>query len=603
VTTQEREEQAGPVVLLRTFRRQILIIIACAVLVPGAALAFSLLQQKQYSATASLLFRDPQFDQKLFGSAVFTPQDPNREAATNVKLVSLGVVGDRTAKALKGLRDAGQITTEVVVTSAGQSNVANITATDPDPVVAAKLANTFAEQYIAFRRDADRSKIAAAQRLVQQQLTGLPKAEQDRPQGTALRQRAEQLQILAALQTGNAELVQPASVPGAASSPRPLRNTAIGLMLGILIGLGLAVLRERFDRRLKDPKEISESFDRPLLGAIPESRNIARAHQGTLELGAGEAEAFRMLRANLRYFNVDRRVISVLITSASAGEGKSTVAVHLAAAAASSGAKVLLLESDLRRPTLAKRLGVSQSAGLSHVLSGDLTIHDAAQAVPVSASRRVEGLRTMDVVVAGPIPPNPADLLESERMREIIRRAESEYDLVIVDTPPTSVVSDAVPLVKEVSGVIVVTRLGQTTRESAATLRNQLENLNAHTLGVVVNAIGRTGRYGYGGYGGYGYGYEPAAEPPTQSSRPSTPARSTNGNGQAETNGHSPAQPATRGSELPRADVDAPTGPSREAPDERPSAATREVTFDEDYLEEDPDERPSFGKRILRRRD
>jgi hypothetical protein len=110
----------------------------------------------------------------------------------------------------------------------------------------------------------------------------------------------------------------------------------------------------------------------------------------------------------------------------------------------------------------------------------------------------------MDVVVSGPIPPNPTDLIESDRMHDIIKEAESEYDLVVIDTPPTSVVSDAIPLVKQVSGVIVVCRLGKTTRESATHLRNQLVNLEANTLGVVVNSIGRLG--GYYGYG-YGYGY------------------------------------------------------------------------------------------------
>ena len=520
---QHDHQPTGIAHLLRTLRRRSWLIAICAILAPAAAVAFSLAQEKQYSSSASLLFRDPQFDQKLFSSSTFDPnRDPAREAATNVKLVSLDVVATRTSRALNrpGL-DADAIQEKVKVKSEGQSDVASITATDPSPAFAARLANTFAEQFIAFRRDADRSKIASAQKLVEEQLRDLEETTNDDKQASALRQRGEQLQILAALQTGNAELVQPARPPKNASSPKPVRNGAAGLVLGLLLGLGLALLLERLDRRLKDPRDISEAFDRPILGAIPESRAIAgQGERLSQRLAPGEAEAFRMLRANLRYFNVDREIHSVLITSSAPADGKSTVAMHLAAAAAASGARVLLMEADLRHPTLARRMDIAPGQGLSNVLAGQVgSLREVAHSVPVAGRREGDSdYRAMDVVVSGPIPPNPTDLIESESMRELIHRAEAEYDLVVVDTPPTSVVSDAIPLVKEVSGVIVVSRLGKTTRESAAHLRSQLENLEANTLGVVVNSVGRqSAYYGYG----YAEGYAPAADaaPPRKRGR------------------------------------------------------------------------------------
>src|SRR2546421_10152609 len=197
-----KQDQTGPLALLRVLRRRLGVVIACAILVPAAALAFSLTQTKEYSASASLLFRDPQFDQKLFGSTVFQPNtDPSREAATNVALVSLETVAARTARALNGERSPGQVQSTVQVAERGQSDVASITATDHSPSFAARLANTFANQFILFRRQADRSKIGSAQRLVQQQINSLPRSERNTPQASALRQRAEQLQILAALQT------------------------------------------------------------------------------------------------------------------------------------------------------------------------------------------------------------------------------------------------------------------------------------------------------------------------------------------------------------------------------------------------------------------
>ena len=211
------------------------------------------------------------------------------------------------------------------------------------------------------------------------------------------------------------------------------------------------------------------------------------------------------MRANLRYFNVDRDVRSVLITSAAPGDGKSTVAWHLAAAAAAARTRVLVVEGDLRHPGLGRALERGAGPGLSTVLAGASSFHEAIQRVPVSDGRTDgDSSRSVDVLFSGPIPPNPTDLIESDRMREVLQRAQMEYDFVVVDTPPTSVVSDAIPLVSQVGGVLVVGRLGKSTRDSLANLRDQLVNLDAPVLGVVVNGLGRDAS----GYG-YGYGYGP----------------------------------------------------------------------------------------------
>jgi receptor protein-tyrosine kinase len=215
-----------------------------------------------------------------------------------------------------------------------------------------------------------------------------------------------------------------------------------------------------------------------------------------------------MLRANLRYFNVDHTVRSVVVTSVAPGDGKSTVAWNLAFAAAGAGSRVLLIEADLRHPSLAASAGhLRRAPGLSTVLSGSDGFTDAVQEVPVG--RTADGAlaeHAFDVLVAGPIPPNPVDLIDSQRMRDLLNHAESTYDLVVIDTPPIAVVSDAVPLLKEVSGVLVVIRLERDTRDAVAHLRDQLENLDAPTLGVVANGLkmDRTAGYGYG----YGYGPE-----------------------------------------------------------------------------------------------
>lgn len=493
--------------VLRVLRRRIVVVMLCVLLVPASALAFSLIREKQYSASASLLFRDPQLDQKLFGSTFLAPSnDPDREAATNVKLVSLDVVAQRTERLLPKV---GSVSDKVVVAAAGKSNVASVMATDADPETAARIANTFAAQYIAFRRGADRAKIRDAQRLVRRQLDSLPVGELASARGRSIRQRSEQLQVLASLQTGNAELVERATAPSSPSAPRVARNTALGAGVGMLLGAMLALLLERLDRRIRDPKELEEIFDRPILAAVPESQSIEKAG-GALGTYSAEMESFRMLRANLRYFNVDRDIKSVLVTSAAPGDGKSTVAWNLASAAGGAGARALLIEADLRHPRFASRLGFGPSKGLSTVLAGESAFDKAVQQIPVSQAANGRAPRTFDVLVAGPLPPNPADLLESDRMRDLLSEAEDDYDFVVIDTPPTAVVPDAIPLVPLVGGVIVVGRVGQSTRDAVVHLRNQLQNLDAPTLGVVANAL----KSGVGGYGyayGYAYGSDQAA--------------------------------------------------------------------------------------------
>ncbi len=499
---------AASQVALRALRRRAGLIIACLILTPAAAYAFSVSQQKQYSTSASLLFRDPGFDQKLFGSTLLPPsQDPNREAATNVRLVSLEAVAARTAKRLHRLNGV-EVQKKVTASAEGQSNVVSVTATDPNPRFASALANTFADQYIQFRRDADRSKIREAERLIRSNLANLPQGQQNSVPGgqqssTRARELLGQLDVLGSLQTGNAELVQRAELPKIPSSPRPILNTALGAFVGLLLGLGLTFVLERMDRRVRDPRELEEIFERPILGGVPESRALARSGTPRTKASAGESEAFRMLRANLRYFDIDRDIASVLVTSAAPGDGKTTISWNLASAAAGAGERVLLVEADLRHPALAEGFGLRSAAGLSTVLAGEAELEQAVQQIPVQERANGQGLRTVDVLLAGPLPPNPSDLLESDRMRELIARAEHKYDFVVIDTPPTSVVSDAIPLVPQVGGVIVVGRLAKTTKDAALHLKAQLRNLDARVLGVVVNAVGESDAYGYG----YGYGY------------------------------------------------------------------------------------------------
>jgi receptor protein-tyrosine kinase len=215
-----------------------------------------------------------------------------------------------------------------------------------------------------------------------------------------------------------------------------------------------------------------------------------------------------MLWVSLRYFRLSRDIRSVLITSADRGDGKSTIAWGLAVTAASAGTRTLLIEADLRNPSLASRYGAPAHNGLTNVLAGDVDLRAAVVGLALAGVRDdATSPRALDVLFAGSRPPDPADLLQSQRMAHFMRDVEEQYELVVVDTPPAPIVSDATPLIAMVRGVIVVARLGNTLRDHARRLRQQFGNLDTPILGIVVNSVAREDRYGYA----YGYGYDERA--------------------------------------------------------------------------------------------
>lgn len=492
---------------LRMLRRRLPIVVLVVALFAGGALAFSLWTEKKYTATAKLLFRDPGFDQKLFGGsgALAPSQDPAREAATNVGLVGLDTIAARASNVLGNARlTPPEILDKVDVIAQGQSNVVIVMATDESRAFAAELANTIAKQYIDFRREADRSKITEALISTRKQLRALGRRERNGQEGKSIKQQRGQLRILASLQTGNAELVQPAEPPRRASSPKPARNTVFGLVAGLVLGVALAMLRDRLDRRLRNRTDAETILGRPVLGVIPESRAL-RADEGeALHLVGQEGEAFRMLRTNLRYFDIDQEIHSLLITSSAPGDGKSTVARYLAATAAASNVRVVLLEADLRRPTLDSVAPDLHGRGLTNVLAGQASLDQVIQQLPLDVSGRPDSGRTLDAVASGPVPPNPSDLLESDRMREVLTNLEERYELVVVDSSPVTVVPDSIPLMGCVSGTVIVVREKKSTKTGLGNLRKQLENLNVSALGIVINGAAAEEEGAYYGYYGYG---------------------------------------------------------------------------------------------------
>jgi receptor protein-tyrosine kinase len=493
--------------LLHVFRKRKWVILSSTIVVPAIVLGLSLSQQKSYTASASLLFHTA-------GDSVIPGQgggavDPTRESATNTSLVALPQIADRAARALGGGVTGADVAGKVKVDTAGSdSDVATVDATDTSPEQAARIANAYAKAFIAFKDETDSTRIRRALRTVERDLGRLTPPQRNSTRGQALETRAQDLRLAQAARTGSAELVQPAEAPSDPSSPQIRRNVILALVLGLALGFALASLLERIDRRIKSIEELEEIYDLPVIAKIPRSRSLggrSKNQQPTRVLNEAlahteEAEAFRTLRANLRYFNVDRPVKSVLVASPLPGEGKSTIAAYLAVTMAAMGDNVCLVEADLRKAGGGGPLSDLGSEGLSLVLAG-FDLDEALAEVPVSMDVVTEEPRTLTRLPSGPLPPNPAELLESTRMKTVLRQLEDRFDYVIIDSPALSSVSDALALVSEVSGVAIVSGLNHTTRHAALGLRKQMALLGGHPLGVIANFASSEGSdYYYGPY-------------------------------------------------------------------------------------------------------
>ena len=323
-------------------RRRVGWILLCVVIVAGAAYGLSKQQTKEYTATASLVFNNSQTNLQAAGlQAVSTGGSQLPQQNTNLKLVQLGDMAAKTAGRLgQGLTEEG-VRKDLSVSAQGESNIVNVSATAASPTLAAGITNVYTNRFVNEQETANHRYYASALRLVERQLKSLTPKQKLSPSGIALAGRAQSLGVLAELHNGNVEIAQAATVPTSPSSPKTSRNTALGAVLGLLLGIGIAFLLERFDRRIREPKDLEKVYGLPLLGVVPESSALQRSGGGEgapgVALPSGESEAFHLIRAHMRYFNVDRELRTLMVASAAPGDGKTTIARHLAAASARVG--------------------------------------------------------------------------------------------------------------------------------------------------------------------------------------------------------------------------------------------------------------------------
>ena len=277
-----------------------------------------------------------------------------------------------------------------------------------------------------------------------------------------------------------ATAVTPAVVPGTPTSPVPSRNLTLGLLAGLVLGIGIAFVRHSLDTKVRAESDIRAFSSRPMLGELPIDRSKTKEVTLDRDPHGGYSEAIRRLRTNLQFVDVTTGRHSFVVTSATPGEGKTTTTVNLAIAMATTGNKVLLVDGDLRNPSVARTLGLEGGAGLTTVLLGNAEVGDVIQRWRDT---------TLYVLAAGQIPPNPSELLGSEPMRELFDKLTHDFDFILVDSPPVVPVVDAVLLDRLTGGTLMVVASHRTKKRDVASAVKQLETVEARLAGFALNFV------------------------------------------------------------------------------------------------------------------
>jgi tyrosine-protein kinase len=467
--------------LIRALWRRKWLFLAFVVVIPAAVYAISTQVAKTYQASTLLRLETTIVETSIGGQPAFGADAID----TAVTLIQTDRVANEAARELGrplGSVDGSVQASPIVGTSGSTTGLLSIDATASSADGAADVANAYARAVTTLRtqqaiEDVDQA-IARLQAQTDLSTDAATEAELER--------QLQELRAARSAQESSTEVVQPARAPAEATSPRPRRNTALAVVVAVLLGLGAVGVAERLDRRLREPSDLEPLLGASLLSVIPKA-----AFPGERPARTPVAEAFRTLAASLLYFNVDRPMQTVMVASPTKGDGKTTVATHLAIALARDGQNVILVDCDLRRPQVGIRLGIEPAAGVAMVLTNQAQLEQSLTEVDVGDGR-------LRVLPGGAPPPNPARLLSSARMGSLLGELAEQADIVILDTPPLLNVSDAIPLLERVSGSIVVARIGYTGREAVRRLKQVIETAGGTLLGGVATGAATAGLYGYG---------------------------------------------------------------------------------------------------------
>jgi non-specific protein-tyrosine kinase len=514
--------------LIVTARTWLPIMIVAALLTGAGAFVVSSLQQKVYESKATLIVgqalsaTNPDYTQLLVAQNLST---------TYAAIAKTRPILDAVIAEL-GLEETSEALAERVrVESPASSTMLFITALDGDPLQAARVANALGRQLIEaspaiqgreaeFQQsiDADlvatQALIASTQARVEALAARAVRTAQEEAQLTALEGRLASLRAtyatLLSFSSGTASnlltMVEPAAASTSPVAPRVLFNTLLAVALAVLVVAGIAFLAEQLDDSIKDADAVQEVIGVSTLGTIPRMRG-ERGRSEIYRLAAilyprsGVAEGYRMLRANIEFASVDAPVKTLLVTSAVPNEGKTVTAANIAVVFAQAGRRVLLVDADLRKPSVHTIFGLPNGQGLTTMLRGETMTPEVVSHATEQANLRI--------LTTGPLPPNPAELLGSHRMQSVLGLLKESADLVVFDSPPLQAVTDAAVLSSFSDGALLVVDAGHSRRRAVRQAYQALERAGANVLGVVLNRVAEKSSFDYAGY----YGEEQAPAP------------------------------------------------------------------------------------------
>ncbi|MFB7560938.1 polysaccharide biosynthesis tyrosine autokinase [Streptomyces brevispora] len=453
---------------LKALARRWPTVVVCLVLAVGAALAVTSLSTPVYEARTQLFVatRTGEDTTQLNQGQSFSQARVQSYAA----IVTTRQVTQPVVKELRLRTTPEELASRITAVAPLNTVLIDITVRDAKPARAARIANAVAEQFSA-----------AVERL-------------ESPNHASGSERSRSRHTDDGVSPVSLGVTQEAVAPAGPVSPRPLLNLAAGALSGLLLGAGIVALRETLDTTLKTSEALGEFTALPGLGTIPFDKNAPRQPLVSAEGHSKRAEAFRKLRTNLQFSQVDDRPRIIVVTSSVPGEGKTDTAVNLALSLAEAGVSTCLVDGDLRRPCVAPAFGLVQDAGLTTVLIGQASIKDVMQKVGGQLS----------VLASGAVPPNPTELLASARMEEVLRELADTYEVVILDTAPLLPVADTVGLASLAQGALLVVRASKTSRDQVRAAAESLDCVGVRVLGTVFSMAPapKGGRYGtYGQYG------------------------------------------------------------------------------------------------------
>jgi len=490
----------------------------------GAAYLVSIRITPVYQAATTLLVNEAPATKFTDYSSVLTSE---RLARTYTELLTTKPVLEEVITRLGLKTNIVRLQETIQVELVRDTQLIVVSVENTDPQQAAAIANTIAIVFSERNQELQASRYATSKeslgaQLVQMdaQITSTNEAlatlgddtaqsdERDRLEATlaqyrqtyaSLLQSYEQVRVAEASSTSNVVQVEEASAPSLPVRPRTLINVLVAAVMGLAIGVGIIFLVEALDDTLS-PDAVSRQLGLPVLGVIARHQLTNGKPVVAAEPRSPVAEAFRSLRTNIQFASVDHPLHTLLVTSPSPEDGKSTVAANLGVSLAQSGRRVTVMDADLRRPQVHKKFGLTNRTGITSIfVQPQMRLNGVIQETEIS---------NLSAFTSGSLPPNPAELLGSERMSEIIRLVREQSDIIIIDSPPVMAVTDAAVLAPRVDGVLLVVKPGTTKLAACKQAVEQLQRVGANVLGVILNdiEINRSG-YKYAYYKGYYYTY------------------------------------------------------------------------------------------------